>query len=57
MREKEKTNEISNYRLSVTYIEVYKEEMRDLLADDEDTIISIREDESGRTGKEYTGIY
>ena len=36
-------------QLSVSYVEVYKEEIRDLLSDNESDI-NIREDESGRTG-------
>ena len=36
-------------QLSVSYVEVYKEEIRDLLSDNE-CDINIREDESGRTG-------
>ena len=43
------SSERESCRLSVSYVEVYKEEIRDLLSDD-DNEINIREDESGRTG-------
>ena len=43
------SSERESCQLSVSYVEVYKEEIRDLLSDD-DNEINIREDESGRTG-------
>ena len=41
------------YQLGVSYVEIYKDEIRDLLLTDSDCgcVITIREDEHGKTGE------
>ena len=50
VKKKVESGDITGYYVRISYVEVYKEEMRDLLADDMDgRLLNIREDENGRT--------